>query len=186
MILHINACVRKNSRTKELADHLISRLGGDVKEVGLENIDFPKITEEYLIYRDKLVEEGRLSDPAFYLAREFAAANEIVVSAPYWDLSFPSALKKYFEVINVPHITFSYGSDGRAHGECRAKKLYYVTTAGGSIVEEFGYGYVKALANGLYGIKETFLVKAEWLDVDGADVEKILSEAKKRIDEIVP
>ena len=34
MILLINACVRSNSRTRKLADALLSKLEGDVVEVG--------------------------------------------------------------------------------------------------------------------------------------------------------
>ena len=41
MILFINACVRKESRTKQLADYLISRLNDRVEEVRLEDISFP-------------------------------------------------------------------------------------------------------------------------------------------------
>ena len=34
-ILFINACVRKESRTKRLADHLLSLLDGEIEEVRL-------------------------------------------------------------------------------------------------------------------------------------------------------
>ena len=33
MILFVNACVRENSRTKLLAEHLLGKLSGDIKEV---------------------------------------------------------------------------------------------------------------------------------------------------------
>ena len=33
MILFINACVRKESRTRRLADHLLDKLGLDVDEI---------------------------------------------------------------------------------------------------------------------------------------------------------
>ena len=59
-----------------------------------------------------------------------------------------------------------------------AKSLYYVTTAGGPIIsDDFGFGYVKALANSFYGIEEVYQMKAEGLDVIGADVELILKSA---------
>lgn len=58
-----------------------------------------------------------------------------------------------------------------------AKKLYYVTTAGGPLDERFGYGYIKTLALDYFGIKETSLIKAEMLDILGNDSEKILKEA---------
>ena len=37
----------------------------------------------------------------FDLAKQFAEADEVIIAAPFWDLSFPAALKQYFEQINV-------------------------------------------------------------------------------------
>ena len=48
-------------------------------------------------------------------------------------------------------------------------------TAGGSYVpEEFGFGYVRALAQGYYGIQDVKLIQAVGLDLEGADPEQIL------------
>lgn len=183
MILYINACVREESRTERLARYLLSRLGDTVKEIRLADMCYPKADAGFLNKRDGLLSEKNYDDPMFDGARAFASADTVVIAAPFWDLSFPAALKQYFEQINVPGITFVYTEEGVPRGLCRADKLYYVTTAGGTIFsEEFGYGYVKALANGLYGISQTRLIKAEGLDIDGADVEKILQAAEKAID----
>ena len=57
-----------------------------------------------------------------------------------------------------------------------------MTTAGGNYVPwEYGYGYVKALAEAYYGIPQTELIQATGLDIDGADAEGILVEAMNRI-----
>ena len=58
--------------------------------------------------RTKMLADGAFQDPLFGLARQFAAADRIVIAAPYWDLSFPAALKQYVEQINVLGITFIY------------------------------------------------------------------------------
>ena len=177
MVLFINACVRAQSRSKRLADQLLSKLDGDVEEIKLEELDFPKVDEAFLQKRDRLIADRQFSDPLFHHARQFSAADQIVIAAPYWDLSFPAALKQYFEQINVLGITFVYTPEGIPKGLCRAKKLFYVTTAGGMYVpEEFGYGYVKALAQNFYGIADVELIKAVGLDIDGADAEKIMQE----------
>ena len=48
-------------------------------------------------------------------------------------------------------------------------------TAGGMYVpEEFGYGYVKALAQNFYGIKDCELIKTVGLDLDLTDEEGIM------------
>ena len=182
MILFINACVRKASRTKLLADALLETLGEPYEEVRLEDIEFPKVDEAFLNERDRLIAAEEFSAPMFDLARQFAEAERIVIAAPYWDLSFPAALKQYFELVNALGVTFRYTPEGFPQGLCRAKELFYVATAGGSFTpEEFGYGYIKALANGFYGIEKTRLFMAKGLDIVGADAEAILDECIKEI-----
>lgn len=111
----------------------------------------------------------------------FANADTVVIAAPYYDLSFPAMLKQYFEQINVLGLTFTYSETGTPKGLCKAKDLYYVTTAGGPIIsDEFGFGYVKALAKCFYGIENVYQIKAEGLDIIGADVEAILNSTNIR------
>ena len=90
--------------------------------------------------------------------------------------------KQYFEQINVVGITFRYTEDGIPVGMCRADSLYYVTTAGGSYVpEEFGFGYVKSLAQNFYGISKVRKIEAVGLDLYGADVEAIMQSSEAAI-----
>ena len=180
MILLVNACVKKNSRTKRIADKLIEKLSKktseEIFEVKLENISFPKTDEKFLAYRDDCIARGDFSDVYFNLAKTFAKADTIVIAAPYYDLSFPASLKQYVEHINVLGITFEYTDEGYPKSLCNAHKLYYVTTAGGCFVpEEFGYGYIKTLAQNFYGIQDCEKIQAVGLDVVGADVESIVN-----------
>ena len=119
-ILFINACVRKASRTKRLADELISRLNGETEEIRLEEVPFGVSEERFITERDRLLSEGQHDHPMFEMARSFAAADLIVIAAPFWDLSFPAALKQYFEQINVVGITFRYSETGEPQGLCKA------------------------------------------------------------------
>ena len=186
-ILFINACVRKESRTRRLAEKLLLKLDRPYEEVRLDRLKFPTVTEEYLRLRDRLVTEKDFTDPMFDLARQFAEAETIVIAAPYWDLSFPASLKQYLELVNVVGISFRYTEEGIPVGLCRADRLFYVTTAGGGFMpEEFGFGYVKALAQNYYGIRDVRLIKAAGLDIFGADVEGILKEAEDEISEMDP
>ena len=177
MVLFINACVRRQSRTLILAKRLLDTLDGEIKEVQLETVDFPIVDEEFINRREMLKNAGQYDDPMFSLAKDFAIADTIVIAAPYYDLSFPAMLKQYFEQINVLGVTFTYSDAGIPQGLCKAKNLYYVTTAGGPVIsDEYGFGYVKALANTFYGIEDVHQIKAEGLDIIGADVEAILNE----------
>lgn len=178
MILYIDVCVRGDSRTRELGEALLNRLGGDVVRVNIGEMKFDITDEAFLKQRDSLIAKRMFDDDSFKLARQFAEADTIVIAAPYWDLSFPAALKQYIEKINVLGITFEYSAEGYPIGLCKADKLYYVMTAGGNYVpEEFGYGYIKALAENFYGIKEVRLIKATGLDIFGNNPEEIMAEA---------
>ncbi len=181
-ILYINANIRENSRTRILAETVLKSFGGDVTEVCIAGSDIKPLNADTLALRDRLISEGDYSHDIFKYARAFAKADEIVLSAPYWDLSFPSVVKIYFELVTVLGLTFTYTPQGIPKGLCRAKRLIYVTTAGGPVMEyNMGYDYVKALAGLYYGIPEVICFKAENLDVYGADVESIIN---KTIEEI--
>ncbi len=135
--------------------------------------------------RDRLISEGNLDSPVFDLARQFSEAETIVIAAPYWDLSFPAALKQYFEQVNVVGITFRYTEEGVPVGLCKADRIFYVSTAGGVYAPtEFGFGYVKALAQGYYGIGDVRLIEAVGLDIYETDIEAILEEAEETIEDI--
>jgi FMN-dependent NADH-azoreductase len=178
-ILYVNACVRKESRTRRLAEKLLSKLDEPFEEIRLEEIKFPSINEDFLKMRDRLIAEGDFQNAFFDLARQFSEAETIVIAAPYWDLSFPAMLKQYLEQINVVEITFKYSEEGVPIGLCRANRLFYVTTAGGYYVpEDYGFGYVKALAQNYYGIQDVRKIEAVGLDIFGADACAIMKSAE--------
>ena len=177
-ILFINACVRPNSRTAELSRHLLNRLDGEITEVNLYKEGLLPLHNEGIEKRALHNISGR----EFEYAKQFASTDTIVIAAPFWDLSFPAVLKLYFENVTVSGITFEYSEKGYPVSKCRAKKLYYITTSGGYIGNNnFGFNYVKALAEIFYGINDVCFYSAEGLDIFGADVKSIMDEAKERI-----
>ena len=177
-ILFINACVRPESRTTKLARHLLNRLDGEITEIDLYK-------EELLPLYNEGIEKRALHDISceeFEYARQFSKADVIVIGAPFWDLSFPAVLKLYFENVTVSGITFEYSETGRPVSKCSAKKLYYITTSGGYIGNNnFGFDYVKALAENFFGINDISFYSAEGLDIFGADVKEIMDESKRKI-----
>ena len=181
-ILYINACVRKGSRTRKLAEKLLKKIDKTYEEICLADIPFASVNEEYLNKRDQLISKGDWQNPLFDRARQFSEAETIVIAAPYWDLSFPAILKQYLEQINVVGITFKYSEEGIPIGLCSAKSLYYVTTAGGCYVpEDYGFGYVKALAQNYYGIQDVRKLEAVGLDIEGSDVNAIMISAEEAL-----
>lgn len=180
-ILFVNGCVRPDSRTLELARTVLDQLEGTVQEVCLYEDGPLPLNWESLCRREELLASEKHDHSMLRWAREFAQADEIVVAAPYWDLMFPAMVRSYFEAITVSGLTFTYGEDGVPRGLCKAKRLVYVTTAGGPIIRNFGFDYVDALARTFYGIPDTECIQAEGLDIWGADVAVIMEEAKREI-----
>ena len=179
--LFVNACVRENSRTQELAECVLAKIGGAFEEVRLYETDLVPLDVAGMKERDAAHAAGDFSAARFELARQFASCETIVIAAPYWDLMFPAVLKMYFEAITVNGLTFAYGENGIPYGLCQAKRLIYVTTAGGPIVMNFGFDYTCALAKSFYGIRDVRCISAEMLDIRGADAEAILRRAKEAI-----
>lgn len=178
--LFINATVREASRTAELAKLVLDGLKDEVHEINLQNEKIEPLDRESLALRDRLIKECITDHPLLQYAKEFSQADTIVVAAPYWDLSFPSLLKIYLEAVTVCGMTFRYENNA-PRGLCRAERLFYITTAGGPIISDFGFSYVKELAETFYGIRQTTCFRAEGLDIIGADVDGIMARAKGEI-----
>lgn len=184
-LLFINACVRGgDSRTLALAEHLLERIreansrdmAFHIEEIRLSTENLLPLNYERLQRREELLEARQFHDTMFDYANAVAQADMLVIAAPYWDMSFPSSLKIFFEAASVDGITFTYAEDGTPVGLCAAADMYYVTTSGGIIGEcNFGFDYINALCR-LYGVQSTHFVSAEGLDLDGADVQAIMEE----------
>jgi FMN-dependent NADH-azoreductase len=182
-ILFINACPREGSRTLELARHLLSKMEGSVEELTIFEENLLPLNGKTLALRDKMTANQNFDHPIFKYAKQFATADTIVLAAPFWDLSFPSAVKIWLEYVMAKEITFRYTEEGFPCGLCKAKKLFYISTAGGPVLPaHMGFSYVDGLAKSYFGIPETVLFSAENLDILGADTAAILTKAKEEID----
>ena len=177
-ILFIDACTRKDSRTRRLAEAVLSHIDGVVTHLKLYDESLYPVDENAVVQREQCVSCGSCESDQLKYAKQFAAADEIVIAAPHWDLSFPSLLKVYIENVTVIGVTFAYTEQGEPYGLCKAERLIYVATAGGRILDEsFGYGYVRALCRRFYGIPVTESLCAQKLDLVGENPEEILQEA---------
>ena len=91
-VLFVNACLRGDeSRTLTLCREYLEGIE-DVKEVNLSELRLEPYYGDSAAYRAQLEAKGLFDDPMFDIGKDFAEADEIVIGAPYWDLSFPAAL----------------------------------------------------------------------------------------------
>ena len=180
-ILFINACARKESRTRRLAQGILNSLDGEVSEIDLYAEKISPLDGDRLAERDNLLADEDYGNEMFKYARAVAEADQIVIAAPYWDLSFPSVLKIFVEAVSVSGITFYYTEEGWPVGLCKASRLIYITSSGGTIGEyDFGYEYIKTIFHDMYGVDRIEAVRLENLDVVGNDLEDMLKAAIER------
>ena len=189
-ILFIDACMRapELSRTHRLCRYFLAQYTArhpeaEVLHRDLRQCALPLLTGALARERDGWVAWG-MDHPLLSPAREVAGADLILVGAPYWDMSFPSALKVYLEWSSVLGLTFRYAEDGRQVGMSRARQLVYITSAGGPVAgQNYGFDYVRALG-AMFGIQNSRCVAADGLDIQGADPEAILTRAERELNQL--
>lgn len=190
-LLFINACMRgaEQSRTEGLCRSFLNEWkkhhpNAVVLERDLTAADLPVMTAHLSSQRDAAVEKQNWDSPLLAVAREVAAADQVVIGAPYWDLSCPAALKVYLEWASTLGVTFRYDEQGQLVGMSKAEKLLYITTGGGVIQgQNYGFDYVKALG-AMLGISDAQCVAAELLDVLGGPGEENLEKARAELEEL--
>ncbi len=178
-VLYINGCMRDNSRTNRLAQAYIEELKKyqniQCESVVVDNLNILPMNNDDIKKRDIDIINKDFEKEEYIYAKQFAKADIIVISAPYWDMLFPSKLKVYFEHICVNNLTFKYDSEGHPVKICNADRIVYITTAGGYIrkhpsvqthIEELGE---------LFGISDVKFYVACGLDIDGASIDEILN-----------
>ncbi len=183
-VLWVDCCIRgEQSRTLRLSRAFLSALpeACRVTHLDLMQLQPRYFSGAYFDERQALLEQGAREHPRFDLARQFAAADEIVVSAPFWDLSFPALLKVYIEQVSLDGITFGSTEAGLV-GLCRAERMVYLTTRGGFYTGdamEMGSRYMEALCR-FFGIDRYDCVAADGMDVAGFDGEGSLRAAMEK------
>ncbi|MDO4516838.1 MAG: NAD(P)H-dependent oxidoreductase [Bacillota bacterium] len=187
-VLFVNCCVRgEASRTLRLCRAALEQIQETLEDVTIEELTLDKeeilpLNSQRLAQRHELEERGAFDDPSFRYARQFAAADLVVIGAPYWEYQFPALLRCYLEQISVCGLTFVYTEDGRPKGLCKAERLFYITTAGGPILHRnCGFDYIKTLCGDMLGFTQMDWAAAECLDVWGEDVEGRLRQAEAEL-----
>lgn len=184
-LLFVDCCISQrgaDSRTRALADAFLSALREQHPETEVETVTpgemlaLKPFGAEMLNQRDALAAAGAFDAPVFALARQFREADAVVVAAPYWDMSYPAALRTYIEHISAVGLAYHYEADG-CHGDCRAKWLVYLTSGGDFEREDsVGVAHWRQLC-GLFGIAQFDYVFAGGLDIDPAQTPVLLAAA---------
>lgn len=170
--------MRAGSRTRRIARPIMTELR---KRYAVETVDLTR--NEYPVVDNYTLEDrnqGIVPSEHSALAKRIAAADRIVIAAPFWDMSFPSALKVFFENMSLFGITFDT-NDKECYALCKAEKVMYITTRGMNIATgdplEQATPYIKALSH-LWGLGELTVISAQNLDYSTPEeVEQMIDKA---------
>lgn len=163
-LIFIDSCMREESRTKRIATPIIAELSKryEVERIALEGASYPAVDSKTLQDRNNGIVPEHFVD----LAKKVAAADRIVIAAPFWDMSFPAILKLFIENLSLFGVTFNT-DDKTCYGLCKCQKLLYITTRGMNISTgdplEQATPYLKALSF-LWGLGEIVTISAQNLD----------------------
>ena len=174
-IFYVDACLRTGSNTKKIADAIIAKLAEryEIETVRLSENTFPIVNNDILNDRAN----GIVPEEYVEMAKKLAAADRLVIAAPFWDMSFPSALKVFLENMSLFNVTFG-SNEKECYGLCKAEKVLYITTRGMNIntgdALEQATPYIKAIGK-LWGLGELHVISAQNMDysTDEQKTEKV-------------
>lgn len=178
-LLYIDACFRDEiSRTKRIATPIINELKNkyEVETFVLDKMNLEIVKKDLIKKRNN----KEIPEEVLTWAKKVANADRIVIAAPFWDMSFPAALKNFFELVSIFSITFD-SNETTCFGLCKAEKLLYITTRGMDIKTgdplEQATPYLKALS-WLWGIKDVIVLAEQNFDyLPQEEIEKRIDNA---------
>ena len=179
-LVYVDACMRgKESRTRRIAEPLIQKLS---ERYAIQKFDLNELPLE--IVKEDLIRQrmsGQYDPQVLSWAKAIRDADRIVIAAPFWDMSYPAALKNFLELCSIFDVTFK-SDDKTCYGNCKAEKLLYITTRGMDISTgdplEQAPPHLKALS-WLWGIGPMDVIATQNMDYISA--EKVEEEVKKAI-----
>ena len=164
-LLFIDACIRgEASRTRRIAKAVLEALeqNYEIETMELNALELDIVNKELTARRSA----GNHGEKVRTWAAKIRDADRIVIAAPFWDMSFPAALKVFLELCSILDITFKTGPTS-CYGNCKTEKMLYITTRGmnfptGHPLEQ-ATPYLKAIC-WLWGIDELQVVAAHNMD----------------------
>lgn len=178
-LLYIDACIRDEmSRTKRIATPIVEALKQkyEVQTLVINDLDLSIVKKELITKRNN----GVIDPQVMSWAESVRDADRIVIAAPFWDMSFPAALKNFLELCSIFDVTFK-SDEKTCYGNCKAEKMLYITTRGmdistGDVLEQ-GTPYLKAIS-WLWGIGPMQVISAQNMDyLSEKEIEERINKA---------
>jgi FMN-dependent NADH-azoreductase len=181
-ILHLKSSIQGDeSYSIKLGNAIVEKImdkypGSKLEELNLAEVDIPHLSPKLLRtfftpaeqHTAEEKEYIRFSDEA---VKQLLAADIIVIGAPLYNFTIPSALKAWIDHITRAGITFGYTENG-PFGKVTGKQVYVAMSSGGIYSEgpgkanDFVAPYLKAFL-GFLGMTDLTVFRAEGLKVPG-------------------
>ena len=187
-LLIIDACVRQaDSRTLRIAEPVLKslrpRFDSTYRYILPQMKGVVPLTPKTFAER---MTEGKIPTWALDAARRIAAADAIVIIAPFWDMGIPAVLKCFFEHTSLFGITFT--DNGKTCvGLCKCPPVLFITSRGMDIKtgssREQATPYLKAIGS-LWGLGKVTTIAATNMDYCTPEEleEKIETASREGID----
>jgi FMN-dependent NADH-azoreductase len=124
------------------------------------------------------------------LIEEVEGADVIVITAPMYNFSIPSALKAWIDHIARAGRTFRYSAAG-PEGLLKGRKVFIVTGRGGIYSDgpakgmDFQEPYLRAML-GFLGLDDVTFIHVEGLKISPEAAASGIERARKAIDDLMP
>lgn len=156
----------------------------EVVHIDLFKEDVPEIDAEVFSGWGKLQSGDTLTDSEQQkvnrlteLVDQFVAAGKYVFVTPMWNLSFPPAVKRYFDAVTVAGKTFKYTAEG-PQGLLTDKAALHIQSRGGYYSEgpaadfELGDRYIRTIL-AFMGVPDISLIAIEGHNAEPENAEEI-------------
>ena len=182
-LLHIDSsALGANSVTRELSAAVVAHWQAAIPDLSVEYRDLDAQPVAHLSTQTLAKSDPREVADAEHVLAQFQAADVLVIGAPMYNFTIPSALKAWLDRIAVAGKTFRYGENG-PEGLSGGTRVIIASGRGGvhsGASSDFQEPYLRHLF-GFLGITEVEFVRAEGVAFSPQHRSDALAAAKAAI-----
>ena len=181
-----------DSVSRELTDMIVEKLKSDnpdadivTRDLGTEPLAHlnPITTGAIRMGEDDWTDDMKAAAPAEKaILEEFLSADVVVIGAPMYNFTIPSALKSWIDRLGVPRVTFRYSENG-PEGLAGGRKIIVASARGGNYGDDSPMDFQEGLLETFFnfiGIDDITVIRAEGVGMPEGR-EKAMASAKEQI-----
>ncbi len=181
-----------DSVSRELTNMIVEKLksynpDADIvtRDLGTEPLAHlnPTTTGAIRMGEDDWTDDMKAAAPAEKaILEEFLSADVVVIGAPMYNFTIPSALKSWIDRLGVPRVTFRYSENG-PEGLAGGRKIIVASARGGNYGDDSPMDFQEGLLETFFnfiGIDDITVIRAEGVGMPEGR-EKAMASAKEQI-----